>query len=139
MRLLFTMLCPKPEQRASIDEVNNDSWVNQFVNISLYKWEEVIRNTEFIGNNAGDCYRANNGLIAKESGLNQDLNFLKVSANKKEKDNRYIDKENLNIEQEECENNRLYSNPSDENDKNSYFSKNSQRLAFNSILLSKSF
>ena len=55
MKLLFSILCPKPEQRATITEIETNPWVTQPVDISLYKWEDVIRNTEFHGNNAGDC------------------------------------------------------------------------------------
>lgn len=55
MVLLFSILCSNPEQRATITEIENNSWVKQSVDITKYKWEEVIRNTEFHGNNAGDC------------------------------------------------------------------------------------
>jgi hypothetical protein len=55
MKLLFAILCPKPEIRATIQEIEANPWVNQPVDINNYKWEEVIRNTEFNGNNAGEC------------------------------------------------------------------------------------
>ena len=54
MKLLFAVLCPKPESRATITEIESSPWVKQPVDIKTYKWEEVIRNTEFHGNNAGD-------------------------------------------------------------------------------------
>jgi PAS domain-containing serine/threonine kinase len=54
MKLLFSILCPNPEQRATIIEIEANPWVTQPVDITLYKWEEVIRNTEFHANNAGD-------------------------------------------------------------------------------------
>jgi len=55
MVLLFSVLCSNPEQRATITQIENNPWVKQIVDITKYKWEEVIRNTEFHGNNAGDC------------------------------------------------------------------------------------
>lgn len=57
MKLLFSILCPKPEVRATIQEIEVNDWVTQTVNITNYKWEEVIRNTEFHSNDAGDFYR----------------------------------------------------------------------------------
>ena len=57
MKLLFSILCPKPELRASMEEIIVNEWINQPVDISEYKWEEVVRDTEFNGNNAGDSNR----------------------------------------------------------------------------------
>jgi PAS domain-containing serine/threonine kinase len=57
MKLLFAILCPKPELRATIDEIEANVWVNQNVDIGKFKWESVVRNTEFHANNAGDCFR----------------------------------------------------------------------------------
>jgi hypothetical protein len=56
MKLLFSVLCPKPELRATIQEIETNSWVTQEVDINKYKWEDVIKNTEFHANNAGDCF-----------------------------------------------------------------------------------
>ena len=64
MKLLFVVLCAKPEQRATIQEIESNSWVNQPVDINNYKWEEVIRNTEFHANNAGDCIQVDEELNA---------------------------------------------------------------------------
>ena len=57
MKLLFSILCPKPELRATMDEISNDEWVNQSVDMTKFKWENVVRDTEFHTNDAGDCFR----------------------------------------------------------------------------------
>ncbi len=57
MTLLFKILCANPELRATIQEIQANEWLNQKVDISKYKWEEVIRDTEFHANNAGDFNR----------------------------------------------------------------------------------
>lgn len=57
MKLLFSILCPKPELRASMEEIQANDWINQPVDINNYKWEDVIRDTEFNGNNAGESNR----------------------------------------------------------------------------------
>ena len=45
MKLLFSILFPKPELRATISEIEANDWVNQLVDINNYKWESVIKNT----------------------------------------------------------------------------------------------
>ena len=45
MKLLFTILYPKPELRATIKDIETNDWVSQFVDINNYKWENVIKNT----------------------------------------------------------------------------------------------
>lgn len=57
MKLLFSILCPKPELRASMEEIQACEWVNQPVDINQFKWEEVVRCETFSGNNAGDTNR----------------------------------------------------------------------------------
>ena len=57
MALLFSVLCANPELRATIQGIQANEWVQQAVDIDIYKWEEVVRDTEFHGNNAGDCFR----------------------------------------------------------------------------------
>jgi serine/threonine protein kinase len=54
MKLLLSILCAKPELRATIEEIEANAWVNQPCDISKYKWEEVLRNSEFLANNAGN-------------------------------------------------------------------------------------
>ena len=71
MKLLFSILTPKPELRATIDEIEANTWVTQPVDMSKFKWENVVRNTEFHANTAGDCFRdedcnaANSNFILK--------------------------------------------------------------------------
>ena len=57
MRLLFAILCKDPQLRATILEIQADEWMNQPVDIGNYKWDEVIRDTEFHANNAGNIFR----------------------------------------------------------------------------------
>jgi hypothetical protein len=57
MRLLFAILCKDPQLRATIPEIQADKWMNQPIDMSNYKWEEVIRDTEFHANNAGNIFR----------------------------------------------------------------------------------
>lgn len=57
MRLLFAILCKDPQLRATIPEIQADEWMNQPVDMGNYKWEEVIRDTEFHANNAGNIFR----------------------------------------------------------------------------------
>lgn len=45
MKLLFSILYPKPELRATIKDIENNEWVTQYVDIDKYKWEHVIKNT----------------------------------------------------------------------------------------------
>ena len=45
MKLLFTILYPKPELRSTIKDIETNDWVTQFVDISQYKWANVIKNT----------------------------------------------------------------------------------------------
>lgn len=53
MKLLFAILCPDPELRARIDQIERNEWVNQSVDMQAFKWEEVVDNTEFQTNDAG--------------------------------------------------------------------------------------
>lgn len=59
MKLLFSILCANPELRATVSNILADEWLNQPVDITKYKWEEVVRDTEFQANNAGDQFRGN--------------------------------------------------------------------------------
>lgn len=54
MALFHRILCPKAEDRATIQEIETNKWVTQPVDMSLYTWEKVVRNTEFYCNNAGE-------------------------------------------------------------------------------------
>jgi hypothetical protein len=45
MKLLFSILCPKPELRATVKDIETYEWVTQDVDITLYKWENVVKNT----------------------------------------------------------------------------------------------
>ena len=45
MKLLFSILYPKPELRSTIKDIETNEWVIQHVDISKYKWENVIKNT----------------------------------------------------------------------------------------------
>jgi hypothetical protein len=45
MKLLFTILYPIPEQRATIKDIETNEWVTQYVDIEKYRWEHVIKNT----------------------------------------------------------------------------------------------
>ena len=49
MKLLFSILCPKPELRASIEEIQACQWVNQQIDINQYKWEDIVRSETFTG------------------------------------------------------------------------------------------
>lgn len=82
MKLLFSVLCPKPELRATIEEIEANEWVNQPVDLSKFKWNEVIRDTEFHGNNAGNLNR--------EEDFNP--NFM-IKQN-----DQFVDKQNDNLE-----------------------------------------
>ncbi|CAF0712521.1 unnamed protein product [Brachionus calyciflorus] len=78
MKLLFSILCPKPELRATIEEIESNEWVNQTVDINKFKWEEVIRDTEFHGNNAGDLNReeeCNPNFMIKQQYQDKNENF----------------------------------------------------------------
>lgn len=75
--LLFSILCPKPDTRMTIEEIENYSWVNQEVDIGQYKWENVIRNTEFHSNDAGDC--RGDDLLVGNSSAKQPLGQLDLN------------------------------------------------------------
>ena len=62
MKLLFSILCANPDLRATVSQILADEWLNQAVDMSNYKWEEVIRDTEFHANNAGDIFRGDEGI-----------------------------------------------------------------------------
>ena len=79
--LLFSILCPKPDTRMTIEEIENYSWVNQEVEIGQYKWENVIRNTEFHSNDAGDC--RGDDLLVDNSNAKQPLGQLDLNQTNK--------------------------------------------------------
>lgn len=54
MFLLMGLLHPDPRKRSTINDCEKDVWVNQPVDILMYRWEEVLPNTEFHGNTASD-------------------------------------------------------------------------------------
>ncbi|XP_033726773.1 PAS domain-containing serine/threonine-protein kinase-like [Pecten maximus] len=54
MYLLMWLLHPEPLKRAKISDLKNDKWINQPMDISQYKWSEVLPNSEFHGNTAAD-------------------------------------------------------------------------------------
>ncbi|XP_071112685.1 PAS domain-containing serine/threonine-protein kinase-like isoform X1 [Haliotis cracherodii] len=54
MFLVTWMLHRDPVCRATIKDVERNAWVKQEVDIQQYKWEEVLPNSEFHGNNAAD-------------------------------------------------------------------------------------
>ncbi|XP_076082867.1 PAS domain-containing serine/threonine-protein kinase-like [Mytilus galloprovincialis] len=54
MFLLMGLLHPDPRKRTSIKDCEKDLWVNQPIDISMYKWEDVLPNSEFHGNTASD-------------------------------------------------------------------------------------
>ncbi len=62
MKLLFAILCANPDLRATVPQILADEWLNQAVDMSNYKWEEVIRDTEFHANNAGNIFRGDEGV-----------------------------------------------------------------------------
>jgi hypothetical protein len=49
MKLLFSILCPKPELRSTVKDVETNEWVTQDVDITQYKWENVIKNRTICG------------------------------------------------------------------------------------------
>lgn len=57
MLLMFSILCADPELRATIKEIETNEWVTQPVDMSKFVWNEVLRNTEFHSNSAGDVNR----------------------------------------------------------------------------------
>ena len=82
MKLLFSVLCPKPELRATIQEIETNSWVTQEVDITKYKWEDVIRYTEFHANNAGDCFIDEEYSLKPVNKLNPDSKQVENDENK---------------------------------------------------------
>ena len=77
MKLLFSILCPKPELRATMEEIESNEWVNQPVDMSKFKWENVVRNTEFHANTAGDCFRDDEyNISSKAVAANEDQNKM---------------------------------------------------------------
>ncbi|XP_060066134.1 PAS domain-containing serine/threonine-protein kinase-like [Ylistrum balloti] len=54
MYLLMWLLHPEPLKRAKITDLENDKWINQPMDITQYKWIEVLPNSEFHGNTAAD-------------------------------------------------------------------------------------
>ena len=45
MFLLMGLLHPDPRKRTTIKDCEKDLWVNQPIDISIYRWEEVLPNT----------------------------------------------------------------------------------------------
>ncbi len=45
MELMAWLLHPKPEQRATIADVDRDPWVWQDIDIDEYRWEDVLPNS----------------------------------------------------------------------------------------------
>ncbi|KAL3887875.1 hypothetical protein ACJMK2_000264 [Sinanodonta woodiana] len=54
MLLLLWLLHEDPKKRATISRLERNPWVKQPVDISQYKWSEVLPNSEFHGNTASD-------------------------------------------------------------------------------------
>ena len=139
MKLLFLILCPKPELRATIDEILSNEWVNQSVDMDLYVWHEVVRDTEFHGNTAGDFNRdeeyakgnfyiksQGDGQIEQEMGQNHDQ----------------TDESNLNLDRINLASSVGLNN--DENQDPENFKSNSKKKPLNlqsqvAAILSKSF
>ena len=46
MKLLFSILCPKPELRSTVKDVETNEWVTQEIDITQYKWENVTVKTK---------------------------------------------------------------------------------------------
>ena len=77
MKLLFAILCANPELRATIPEIEENDWMNQTINMNNYRWENVIRDTEFHANNAGNIFREEE-LPACPEPLNQKDNNIPI-------------------------------------------------------------
>ena len=45
MFLLMGLLHPDPRKRTTIKDCEKDLWVNQPIDISVYRWEEVLPNS----------------------------------------------------------------------------------------------
>ena len=99
MMLLFSILCSNPEQRATITEIENNAWVKQPIDISKYKWEEVLKYTEFHGNNAGDFNIDDGGNLLKPAPRVKNVIQEKMPLTTK--------KENLASEEDETNGNNL--------------------------------
>ncbi|XP_069106167.1 PAS domain-containing serine/threonine-protein kinase-like [Argopecten irradians] len=54
MYLLMWLLHPEPLKRARISDLEADKWIHQPMDITQYKWSEVLPNSEFHGNTAAD-------------------------------------------------------------------------------------
>ncbi|ELT87972.1 hypothetical protein CAPTEDRAFT_175505 [Capitella teleta] len=52
--VLEWLLCPLPEHRATIGDMEGDPWVQQPFNLNDYTWKDVLPNFEFHGNTAAD-------------------------------------------------------------------------------------
>jgi hypothetical protein len=50
MYLLMGLLHPDPRKRTSVDDCEKDLWVNQPIDVSLYRWEDVLKLMHFIVN-----------------------------------------------------------------------------------------
>ena len=44
MEVIAWLLHPRPESRGKIQDMDQDPWVQQPIDISLYEWEEVLPN-----------------------------------------------------------------------------------------------
>ncbi|XP_050395155.1 PAS domain-containing serine/threonine-protein kinase [Patella vulgata] len=66
MYLISWMLHVDPKSRATIQDLEENAWVNQDIDINSYSWQEVLPNCEFTGNTACD----NRGDVSDDSQLN---------------------------------------------------------------------
>ena len=74
MKLISSILCANPELRATVPAIMADEWLNQSVDMSRYKWEEVVRDTEFHANNAGDIFRTDESKLVVNNKQNNNYN-----------------------------------------------------------------
>jgi hypothetical protein len=96
MMLLFSILCSNPEQRATITEIENNAWVKQPIDISKYKWEEVLKYTEFHGNNAGDFNIDDGGNLLKPTPRVKNVNQEKMPLTTKKENLASVEETNDN-------------------------------------------
>ncbi|XP_053383005.1 PAS domain-containing serine/threonine-protein kinase-like, partial [Mercenaria mercenaria] len=54
MMLICWLLHPDTKRRASVSSIEKNCWVTQKIDISNYKWADVLPNCEFYGNTASD-------------------------------------------------------------------------------------
>ncbi|XP_052234562.1 uncharacterized protein LOC127847053 isoform X3 [Dreissena polymorpha] len=78
MMLLCWLLHPDPKKRATVPSLERNHWVQQKVDISRYRWEEVLPNSEFHGNTASDNRPDSPGAIPGNHG-DESLDDLKCN------------------------------------------------------------